>query len=49
MKDKFKVYSWMLFDWACQPFHTLIVTFIFAPYLAAFIAGDAKQGQELMI
>ena len=48
MKNKLKVYSWMLFDWACQPFHTLIVTFIFAPYFAAFIVGNAKQGQELI-
>ncbi len=48
MKNKLRVYSWMLFDWACQPFHTLIVTFIFAPYFATFIVGDAKQGQELI-
>src|SRR5215510_2004296 len=39
--------SWMLFDWAQQPFHTLIITFVFAPYFAASVAPDAARGQEL--
>ena len=26
--------SWALFDWANQPFFTIITTFIFAPYFA---------------
>ena len=25
------IWGWMLFDWAQQPFHTLIITFVFAP------------------
>ena len=29
------IWGWMLFDWAQQPFHTLIITFVFAPYFAA--------------
>ena len=37
----------MLFDWAQQPFHTLIITFVFAPYFAAVVAPDAARGQEL--
>jgi UMF1 family MFS transporter len=37
----------MLFDWAQQPFHTLIITFVFAPYFAASVAPDAARGQEL--
>jgi MFS transporter, UMF1 family len=41
------VWSWMLFDWAQQPFHTLIITFVFAPYFAAAVAPDAAKGQEL--
>ncbi len=41
------VFSWMLFDWANQPFHTLIVTFIFAPYFAATVVGDPVRGQAL--
>jgi UMF1 family MFS transporter len=23
--------GWVLFDWATQPFYTLVVTFLFAP------------------
>ena len=29
------VWSWMLFDWATQPFSTLILTFVFGPYLTS--------------
>ncbi len=36
--------SWMLFDWAAQPFYTLITTFLFAPYFAAVFIGDATEG-----
>ena len=28
------VWGWMLFDWATQPFSTLVLTFVFAPYFA---------------
>lgn len=41
------ILGWMLFDWAQQPFHTLIITFVFAPYFAAVVAPDAARGQEL--
>jgi UMF1 family MFS transporter len=34
-----------LFDWANQPFFTLVTTFIFAPYFAAVVVGDATLGQ----
>ena len=40
MKNKLKVYSWMLFDWACQPIHTLIATFIFGPYFVQAVVED---------
>ena len=40
-------FSWALFDWANQPYFTLITTFIFAPYFATHIVGDAVRGQEL--
>ena len=36
----------MLFDWAAQPFHTLIVTFIFAPYFTSTVAPNAIVGQS---
>jgi len=41
------IWGWMLFDWAQQPFHTLVVTFVFAPYFASAVAPDAARGQEL--
>ena len=40
-------FSWALFDWANQPFFTLITTFIFAPYFTSAVVGDAVRGQEL--
>jgi MFS transporter, UMF1 family len=39
--------SWMLFDWAVQPFYTLILTFLFAPYFANTVVGDGPRGQTL--
>ena len=44
--SKKPIYSWMLFDWAAQPFHTLIMTFIFAPYFANTVTSDAVVGQS---
>lgn len=41
------IWSWMLFDWAQQPFHTLIITFVFAPYFAKHVAANPAEGQEL--
>lgn len=32
--NKKRVWGWMLFDWASQPFYTLGLTFIFGPYFA---------------
>lgn len=39
--------GWVLFDWAAQPFYTLILTFIFAPYFATAVVGDPVRGQAL--
>jgi UMF1 family MFS transporter len=39
--------GWLLFDWACQPFFTLVTTFVFAPYFAASLAPDPVTGQSL--
>jgi MFS transporter, UMF1 family len=39
--------SWMLFDWSVQPFYTLILTFLFAPYFANVVVGDGATGQSL--
>lgn len=35
----------MLFDWAAQPFFTVIITFIFGPYFVARLADDPVAGQ----
>ena len=40
-------FSWATFDWANQPYYTLITTFIFAPYFATVFVGDGVRGQEL--
>ncbi len=37
--------GWVMFDWAGQPFFTLIATFVFAPYFAASVAPDPVTGQ----
>ncbi len=39
--------GWVLFDWAAQPFYTLIMTFLFAPYFATVFVGDPLRGQVL--
>src|SRR5450432_2710533 len=44
---RFAVISWIFFDWAAQPYFTLITTFIFAPYFATHVAADPASGQSL--
>ena len=44
-----RTFGWMMFDWASQPFYTLLLTFVFGPYFAvtaaeAFLA--AGMGEE---
>ena len=41
------IWGWMLFDWAGQPFHTLVITFIFAPYFASSLFADEATGQSV--
>jgi UMF1 family MFS transporter len=41
------VTAWLFFDWAAQPFFTLITTFVFAPFFASALAADAASGQAL--
>src|SRR6478609_4220172 len=41
------VVSWIFFDWAAQPYFTLITTFVFAPYFATHVAPDPASGQSL--
>jgi len=39
------IFSWMMFDWAAQPFFTVIITFIFGPYFVSRLAEDPVAGQ----
>jgi UMF1 family MFS transporter len=43
--SKLGQFSWALFDWANQPFFTIVTTFIFAPYFANVMVGNAVEGQ----
>lgn len=47
---KRRVWGWMMFDWASQPFYTLLLTFIFGPYFAAvatefYMSGGLAEQQ----
>jgi UMF1 family MFS transporter len=39
--------GWVLFDWATQPFYTLVVTFLFAPYFVNGFIADPAKGSAL--
>jgi UMF1 family MFS transporter len=36
---KKRIWGWFFFDWASQPYHTLLVTFIFGPYFVSVAAA----------
>ena len=38
------VWGWMLFDWAAQPFFTVVTTFIFGPYFVSRMATRSCGG-----
>ncbi|KUJ76463.1 MFS transporter [Ruegeria marisrubri] len=33
-----RIWGWWFFDWASQPYHTLLITFVFGPYFAGVAA-----------
>lgn len=39
------IWGWMMFDWAAQPFFTVVTTFIFGPYFVSKMAADPVSGQ----
>ena len=39
------VWGWMFFDWAAQPFFTVVTTFIFGPYFVSRMVADPAFGQ----
>lgn len=41
------LFGWVLFDWASQPFYTLVVTFLFAPYFVNGFVDDPAYGQTI--
>ena len=41
---RLRIWGWFFFDWASQPYNTLLLTFVFAPYLKELI-GDGTQAQ----
>lgn len=43
--NKLAIFGWMMFDWAAQPFFTVVITFVFGPYFAARMAADPNAGQ----
>jgi UMF1 family MFS transporter len=41
------LFGWVMFDWAAQPFYTLVVTFLFAPYFVNGFMADPVRGAVL--
>ena len=43
---KRRVRGWMMFDFASQPYNTLLLTFIFGPYFASAVMDDPVAAQS---
>ena len=41
-----RIWGWYFFDWASQPYNTLLITFIFAPYMKVLL-GDGSTAQTV--
>ncbi len=41
-----RLWGWFFFDWASQPYNTLLLTFVFAPYIAGLM-GDGSRAQAV--
>ena len=39
-----RVWGWYFFDWASQPYNTLLLTFIFGPYFTGTLSGNLIEG-----
>ena len=42
-----RVRGWMMFDFASQPYNTLLLTFIFSPYFASAVMDDPVAAQSV--
>ncbi|WP_337267776.1 MFS transporter [Oryzifoliimicrobium ureilyticus] len=45
--DRKGIWGWMLFDWAAQPFFTVVTTFIFGPYFVSRLTSDPVSAQAM--
>lgn len=43
---KRRIWGWYFFDWASQPYNTLLLTFIFGPYVVS-VVGDGSAAQAI--
>ena len=41
---KKRIWGWYFFDWASQPYNTLLLTFVFGPYFAEVARGYYMAG-----
>jgi len=46
ISNRKRIWGWFFFDWASQPYNTLLITFIFGPYVKELI-GDGAQAQAV--
>lgn len=45
--EKKRIWGWWFFDWASQPYNTLLLTFVFGPYFAEIARGTyMAQGMD---
>lgn len=44
--QKRRIWGWFFFDWASQPYNTLLLTFIFGPYVVS-VVGDGTSAQTI--
>jgi len=47
LKNRKEVFAWSLYDFANQPFSTIIVTFIYSAFFVEVIADNAKVGTAM--
>ena len=45
ISPKRRIWGWFFFDWSSQPYNTLLITFIFAPYVNELL-GDGSAAQS---
>lgn len=42
--SKRAIFGWMMFDWAAQPFFTVVISFVFGPYFSSRMTADPVAG-----